>query len=107
MSVHEKHQVQETSLESYFEIPDLGKRQLEVLRAFAEHGPGTDFEIAVAMNREKDEYFYPNKVRPRRNELCDMGLLRESDRRECGVSGKTAIVWETVRHAPRFLEARL
>ncbi|KXB00769.1 hypothetical protein AKJ40_00670 [candidate division MSBL1 archaeon SCGC-AAA259M10] len=86
--------VRETSIEAFYNLPDLAERQRQVLRGFKLWGPGTDFEITVALNKHRPEYWYPNRVRPRRKELQDMGLIREIGKRECEVTGRTAIVRE-------------
>lgn len=48
----------------------------------------TDSEIAHFLGYED-----PNKVRPRRNELVDMDIVIEKDRRQCTITGKMAISW--------------
>jgi len=48
----------------------------------------TDSEIAAHLG-----YDDPNKVRPRRFELVEQGLVEEHDRHICRVTGKLAIAW--------------
>lgn len=92
--------VRNTSLEAYIELisdPDsLNERYQDILVAFHERGkPSTDREIARHLVKGD-----PNFVRPRRFELADKSqkyfykpLLEYVSKRECEVSGKTAIVW--------------
>jgi len=40
----------------------------------------------------------PNKVRPRRKELLDMGLVVESGKRVCEFTGKLCYVWDVEEH---------
>lgn len=94
--------VRETSIEAYYNLPDLAERQRQVLRGFKLFGPGTDFEITVALNKHRPEYWYPNRLRPRRNELSEMGLLVEIGKRECEVTGRTAIVRKVSSMAKRL-----
>ena len=49
---------------------------------------GTDRELT-----ERLGYTDPNKIRPRRFELVDMGLAENKYKRPCRVSGKKSIVW--------------
>lgn len=51
-------------------------------------GPGTDSEVMQRLG-----YSDPNKVRPRRKELYNMGLLRVNCKRVCGVTGLVVIEW--------------
>ena len=81
--------VQDTSIQSYKEIiPKLGDKQQEVYDAILYLKYATDHEVANFL-----EYSDPNKVRPRRFELVELGLITEIGRRECGITGKSAIVW--------------
>jgi len=90
---HFNHKVQQTSLLSYFEeLPDLGRRQREVLRAILllnQQGINpTDREIAKFL-----QYADPNKVRPRRYELVEAGLIIEAGNKTCTVTHKTVMSW--------------
>jgi len=91
---HFNHRIQQTSLLSYFEeLPDLGRRQREVLRAILilnqKYGINpTDREIAKFL-----QYADPNKVRPRRYELVEAGLIIEAGNKTCTVTRKTVMSW--------------
>jgi hypothetical protein len=81
--------VRQTSIEAYRDLQDIGNRQqivFDVLKLYP-HGL-TDREIA-----EKLGYDDPNKIRPRRFELVEKGLLIELPKRICSVSGKKALAW--------------
>lgn len=83
--------VRETSIKTYYEIIGeglLGEAQKIVFLAFKEHENSTDREIADFLGK-KD----PNVVRPRRRELVLMGCLEEVGKRECLMTGRTAIIW--------------
>jgi len=94
MTHHFNHKIQQTSLLSYFEeLPDLGRRQREVLTAILilnqKYGINpTDREIAKFL-----QYADPNKVRPRRYELEEAELIMEAGHKTCTVTGKTAKSW--------------
>ena len=85
--------VRDTSIEAYRYLQDtLGKRQLKVYeaikRCYLNWGASTDREIATYLGW-KD----PNNVRPRRNELVEMGWVVEAGKRKCKVSGRTVWTW--------------
>jgi len=79
--MHLQHHIRQTSLLAFQdELPHLGKRQYEVLKAIRDlnlHGiHPTDREIAKLLG-----YADPNKVRPRRHELMEYGLIIEAGER--------------------------
>jgi len=83
--------VRQTSIKAYMELRKegkLGARQMEVLKAFVEHGAATDLEMA-----RKLHYGDANRLRPRRNELVAKGYLEEVGKRKCSVSKRLAYVW--------------
>lgn len=87
-----KRQMRSTSLEAYHSLDDLGVRQLKVLHAIKtmnKHGDyPTDQEITRWMG-----YYDPNKVRPRRRELENMGFVVEYGKRRCKVTDRQAVTW--------------
>ena len=92
--MHLQHHIRQTSLLAFQEqLPRLGRRQLEVLKAIRDlnlHGiHPTDREIAKILG-----YADPNKVRPRRHELMEYGIIVEAGKKICPVSGKLAITWK-------------
>ncbi|HEC82511.1 MAG TPA: hypothetical protein ENI53_01315 [Thermoplasmatales archaeon] len=92
--MHLQHHIRQTSLLAFQdELPHLGRRQYEVLKAIRDlnlHGiHPTDREIAKLLG-----YADPNKVRPRRHELMEYGLITEAGKKICPVSGKLAIAWK-------------
>jgi predicted transcriptional regulator len=84
--------VRQTSLEAYDDIqPSLGARQEEILNAIKKLGCPTNLEIS------KYKRIPINQVTPRTKELREMGLVVECEKRECGVSGRTAMTWRAVK----------
>ncbi len=83
--------VRETSKETYKQIIEegiLAQSQEAVYRALDLLGEATDREISDYMGKED-----PNKIRPRRKELVDMGLVYEKGKKECAITGRLALVW--------------
>lgn len=86
--------IRQTSLDAYHELRGTGKlgdRQKEVFEAFLKYGACTDRELAALMHQAD-----PNQVRPRRNELMKLGLVREVERRQCSITKRRAIVWDAI-----------
>lgn len=82
--------VRDTSLDSFTKLqPQIGYKQREVFDAFQSEGSSTDSEIMKVLG-----YTDPNKVRPRRKELVDKGLVIEDGKRECNVTGRTVMGWK-------------
>jgi len=84
--------VKDTSIKAYQEIIEdgvLGNGQIEVYKTLIEEPDLTDCEISNLLG-----YKDPNKIRPRRKELLDLGLIQSSGKRECSITGKTAYQWE-------------
>lgn len=88
-SLLKSNQVRQTSIRAYENevLPNLGKRQAEVLSSLGQVEPATDKEIASHLNRPI------NTVTPRRNELVKEELVEEKERRPCNITGRTAIAW--------------
>lgn len=91
--------VRDTSKESFFGeiLPQMNRKHGEVIRAFLHKGePMTNAELAAFMQRPI------NTVTPRVYELrglskhfaFDTPLVRKWGTRKCGITGRTAIVWE-------------
>lgn len=84
--------VRDTSIITYNDLRakgKIGEGQQKVFNALLKLENATDQEIAAHLGF-KD----PNKARPRRFELWDMGLLDEAEKRYCRVSGRLAQTWE-------------
>lgn len=80
--------VRDTSLQSYRELrPELGDRQLVVLRLISKFPECTDLELASKISKDA------NFIRPRRNELVKLGLVVSKGKRKCKVSERTSYVW--------------
>lgn len=86
--------MRQTSLEAFDKVGNLGRKQREVLGVIKRHTETEDFLTDCEIARElgfKD----PNKVRPRRHELMEMGLIVEEGTKTCSVTGRTAMSWRT------------
>lgn len=81
--------VQDTSLQAYYEkvLPALGEKQREVLKVFDGINDYTNMEIARILG------FSINRVTPRVFELRKLGLVKNSQRRQCKVTQNMAIAW--------------
>lgn len=88
---------QPTSLSAYWnEIqPRLGERQREVFRIITAYGGDwTNSEIAAHSKKPI------NTITPRIFELRKLGLVEESQKRICKVTGRRVIAWKRVQKAP-------
>lgn len=85
----------DTSIEAWRSLTGLRERQAQVLWLLREIGPSTD-EHLVAVHRACRELLpqSPSGIRSRRAELVELGMVRDSGRRERTLSGRRAIVWE-------------
>lgn len=87
--------LQATSLKTYVNevAPTLGVRQVLVLEAFeAMGGDLTNAELARALE------WSINRVTPRVHELRQSGILEESQRRRCRVTGRQVHAWKPSSH---------
>ena len=66
----------------------LGTRKMEVLRCIMKYPEQTDREITKQLG-----YTDPNKVRPTRKRLYDVGLITRVGYKMCNVTGKMASTW--------------
>jgi hypothetical protein len=73
----------------------LRQSQDEVLRLFDVGGNMTDVEVALLASVE-GVVQSPSGLRTRRRELVDLGLLKDTGKRERLLSGRQAIVWGKV-----------
>lgn len=81
--------MRDTSLLSYYDLlPDLGFKQQAIFEAIRNNPGLTARELQKVMH-----YNDPNKVRPRINELYNLGLVYANDKKKCTVSNKTCYVW--------------
>ncbi len=80
--------IQDTSLHAYaLATQNLGAKQKQVLDALRFFPDATNAEIATHLA-------WPiNRVTPRMGELRTMGLVLESCRRRCRVTGSMAYAW--------------
>ncbi len=83
--------VQQTSIDSFRSLQNLGARQKAILDIIASKKNGiTNLEISHI------SHIPINQVTPRTNELVKMGLVTKHQNRKCMVSGRTAICWKVV-----------
>ena len=84
---HQPHS--ETSREAAEEIrPVAGELRKAVFVYIKQHGGATDEEVQKALEMS------PNTQRPRRVELVDRGMVRDSGQKRRTKSGRKAVVWE-------------
>lgn len=82
-----KNLVQQTQLESYHGLRDVGAKQEIVYRAISTLGRASDYDVANYLNLPI------NRITPRRNELFRMGLVKEATRDISPHTGKRVIFW--------------
>ena len=82
--------IRETSLLAYMELGGdlMSARQREVLRALKALGKASDMMIARYLG-----YSDPNKVRPRRNKLTEIGLVIDRGVEPCAITKRTVHYW--------------
>lgn len=81
------HATQETSIEAYYSIEDLGAKQKVVLEAFVKVGAMTNRELAAYLG-------WPiNTSVPRVNELTKMGFIIAFGTKFDIVTKRRAIIW--------------
>jgi len=84
-----------TSIESYKQIKESGQDITDrekvylVLKLIPN---STDSEIAFIL-----EFDDPNKVRPRRKELLDEGIIESNGKRLCKITKRLCYVWRILR----------
>ena len=84
--------IRQTSILAFQNIQNkISKRQALIMDVLSQAGDEgmTDQEIARKLKKSD-----PNYVRPRRNELCKMGLVIGITKRVCLVSTGTSIAWK-------------
>ena len=82
---------QETSLRAYYTkvLPNLGKRQAQVLAVFRRNSRlnWTNMELAAELG------WSINRVTPRVLELRKLGALVTATRRRCLITGNESLAW--------------
>ena len=79
--------------------PTINQRQMFIRQELADfiaarHYAPTALELLRFMfQRYPNQYFDPNSVRPRLNELEHAGAIRHGVKRRCDVTGKTVLTW--------------
>lgn len=91
--------VRETSLISYQEILSEGlinERQAKVYDVILRYPCLTDMEIMRECG-----FNDPNKVRPRRKELFDYGLIKNEGKKRCSITKRLAYSWSVIHFVPK------
>lgn len=82
-----KRQVQDTSLQAYFDIDNLPEKRRIVYEAIKELGEACNLDIARHLSLPI------NCVTPRTNELVKLGLVTMSKKDVTPITGKMVIYW--------------
>jgi len=90
--------IRETSMMSYNNLPQMGEDQLKVFTTLKKLKSATDSELAFNLG-----FSDPNKVRPRRKELFDQGLVIEDCRRICSITKRTVISWKLISEGAKII----
>lgn len=83
-----KRQIQDTSLQAYFDIDNLPEKRRVVYEAIKELGEACNLEIARHLNLPI------NCVTPRTNELVKLGLVTMAKKDITHITGKMVMYWE-------------
>jgi len=89
----------ETSVQAFYNAVDTGKiqtRREQVWDAIKSLGKATALEVHRYLRHTHSFAGDSHSITPRFAELRDLGVIRESDQRECQVTGEWCIVWEIV-----------
>jgi predicted transcriptional regulator len=87
-----KSRVRDTSLLAYYEVlENLGERQLEVYKALYDLKEANNTMISEKLNLSI------NNITPRINELRSYGIVRQSKKDTCPMTGKKTIFWKVSR----------
>jgi predicted ArsR family transcriptional regulator len=79
--------VQDTSVEAYHDLDDLGERQAQVFGVIRDSGPISNLQIG-------EELGLPvNQITGRTNELVKLGRVREAHKDVSPITGRRVIFW--------------
>lgn len=87
-----KNLMQQTQLDAYHNITNIGNKQNEVYQVIRKLGHASDFDVA------KHLQLPINRITGRRNELVRMGWVREESRGVSPQTGKRVIFWEAIEN---------
>jgi hypothetical protein len=79
--------IQQTSIDAYHSVRKLTSSRQIVYSAIEILGAPTNNEIS------NWSHIPINQVTPRTNELVKLGFVKEHKKRQCTISGRTAIAW--------------
>lgn len=91
--------IRKTSIETYKAIQDsghLGRTQREVYNALYQYGPLTQNELHFWHFQERQ----PRDVQPRVSELVKLGVVKSAGKRQCNITGRVCMTWETTDEMP-------
>jgi len=93
-----KNKVRNTSVESFHDLDNVGKKQMNVLNALK-------YELKTACNLDLADFLdWPiNHITPRVNELVKNGFLQEDRRDICVKTGRKVIFWRITLKEPEQL----
>lgn len=84
--------VRQTSKVVYKDLVEGGfisEQQQEIYELICDNYGLTDRELCKVAG-----FSDPNHLRPRRNELCSLGLVEEVTKRKCTISNRVALTWK-------------
>lgn len=83
-------QIQQTSLEAYWNLDNVSGKRKVVFEAIKELGEACNLDIAYKLH-------WPiNRITPRTNELVKLGLVVEAKKDITPLTGKRVIFWKTL-----------
>ena len=87
--------VRDTSIETYHDLVNkgiVGERQAKVYDFITKNPNLSDVEISQGLG-----YKDPNKIRPRRKELLDIGLIESNGKKVCTYTERTVYCWHIIK----------
>lgn len=99
-----------TSIEAYHKIKDEGlltEARFSVYDILFERGPMTAGELFQwSQRRHEGHTVVKGSICARLTELRELGVAAEIGKRQCGLTGHTAIVWDVTERLPELLIER-
>ncbi len=94
----------QTSIETYHQIVDeglLSPLREKVYQALFKHGPCTANELVYFMRQDGQKTKSRDYFAQRLSELRELGVVKETGKRPCRVTGRVAITWQTTNEIPK------
>lgn len=95
--------VRDTSIAVYHEIEASGllsKKRSEVLKIIAENGPLTGAQVSQLHGQIHGTNTISETVRNRITELCEWGVVEETGKGPCPITGREVIIWDLTGNLP-------